>query len=86
MFEIYWKYNTKSRGGVTMRDSVLWRKQSHVIMMLAETLQIDVERALDLYYSTETCSQLADSTSGLQLMSDQYIVDNILEEIINHNS
>lgn len=50
-------------------------------MMLAETLQIDVERALDLYYSTETCLQLAESTSGLQLMSDQYIVDNILEEL-----
>lgn len=64
-----------------MRDSVLWRKQSHVVMMLAETLQIDIERALDLYYSTETCSQLAESTSGLQLMSDQYIVDNILEEL-----
>lgn len=64
-----------------MRDSVLWRKQSHVIMMLAETLQIDAERALDLYYSTETCLQLADPTSGLQLMSDQYIVENILEEL-----
>lgn len=64
-----------------MRDTVLWRKQSHVIMMLAEALQIDAERALDLYYSTETSLQLADSTSGLQLMSDQYIVDNILEEL-----
>lgn len=50
-------------------------------MMLAEALQIDAERALDLYYSTETSLQLADSTSGLQLMSDQYIVDNILEEL-----
>lgn len=64
-----------------MRDTVLWRKQSHVIMMLAEVLQIEAERALDLYYSTETSLQLADSTSGLQLMSDQYIVDNILEEL-----
>ncbi len=64
-----------------MRDSVLWRKQSHVIMLLAETLQIDAERALDLFYSTETCQQLADSKSGLQLMSDQYVVDNILEEL-----
>lgn len=64
-----------------MRDSVLWRKQSHVVMMLAEILQIDAERALDLFYSTETCLQLANPTSGLQLMSDQYIVDNILEEL-----
>ena len=35
-----------------MRDTVLWRKQSHIIIMLAETLQIDAERALDLFYST----------------------------------
>ena len=34
-----------------MRKSVLWRKQSHIIMMLAEILQIDAERALDLFYS-----------------------------------
>ena len=64
-----------------MRDSVLWRKQSHIIMMLAEALHIDAERALDLFYSTETCYQLSDPKYGLQLMSDQYILDNILGEI-----
>lgn len=66
-----------------MRDNVLWRKQSHIIMMLAETLNIDAERALDLYYSTQTAQQLSDSRYGLQLMSDQYILDNILAEIRN---
>ena len=64
-----------------MRDSVLWRKQSHIIMMLAEALQIDAERALDLFYSTKTYRQLSDSKYGLQLMSDQYLLDNILMEI-----
>ena len=64
-----------------MRDSVLWRKQSHIIMMLTEVLHIDAERALDLFYSTETCHQLSDPKYGLQLMSDQYILDNILGEI-----
>ena len=37
-----------------MRDAVLWRKISHITILLAETLQIDVERALDLFYSTDT--------------------------------
>ena len=60
-----------------MRDNVLWRKQSHIIMMLAETLNIDAERALDLYYSTQTARQLSDARYGLQLMSDQYILDDI---------
>lgn len=64
-----------------MRDTVLWRKQSHIIMMLAETLQIDAERALDLFYSTKTYLQLSDPKYGLQLMSDQYILDDIMLEI-----
>ena len=64
-----------------MRDSVLWRKLSCITMMLAHTLQIDGERALDLVYSTKTYQQLTDPKSGLQLMSDQYILENILNEL-----
>ena len=64
-----------------MRDNVLWRKQASIIMLLANTLQIDSDRALDLCYSTQTAQQLADPAMGLQLMSDQYIVENILSEI-----
>ena len=67
-----------------MRDNVLWRKQSHIIMMLAETLHIDAERALDLYYSTKAAAQLADARYGLQLMSDQYILEDKLTEIRTH--
>ena len=64
-----------------MRDAVLWRKISHITILLAETLQIDVERALDLFYSTDTYTQLTNPKSGLQLMSDQYILENILSEL-----
>lgn len=64
-----------------MRDNVLWRKESNIIMLLAETLQISAERALDLLYSTNTYKQLTDPKTGLQLMSDKFIVDNILNEI-----
>lgn len=64
-----------------MRDNVLWRKQSHIIVMLAEVLQIDVERALDLFYSTKTYQQLANPKYGLQLMSDSYILENVMEEL-----
>ena len=64
-----------------MRDSVLWRKISHVIMLLADTLQIDAERAIDLFDTTKTYHQLTDPSSGLQLMSDQYILENVLDEL-----
>lgn len=64
-----------------MRDTVLWRKESHIIMLLAEALHIDAERALDIFYGTETYRQLSDPKYGLQLMSDQYLVNNIIAEL-----
>ena len=64
-----------------MRDNVLWRKQASIIMLLSKALDVDADRALDLYYSTKTAQQLADPTTGLQLMSDQYIVEDILSEL-----
>ncbi len=64
-----------------MRNQVLWRKLSHIIVMLAEELQIDVERALDLFYATKTYQQLSDPKYGLQQMSDRYIVENVLNEL-----
>jgi hypothetical protein len=64
-----------------MRDAVLWRKQSHIIMLLAEVLNIEAEQALDLFYSTRTYQLLSNPKYGLQLMSDQYIVDDVLKEL-----
>ena len=66
-----------------MRDSVLWRKKSHIIMMLADRLEIDEERALNIFYSTKTYQLLSNPDSGIQLMSDEYILENILNEIID---
>lgn len=64
-----------------MRDNVLWRKQSRIIMLLADTLKISPERALDIYYSTKVCEQMTDPKYGLQLMSDDYIVEELIEEL-----
>ena len=64
-----------------MRDNVLWRKQSVIIMMLARELRIAPERALDLFYSTDVCRQLSDPKTGLQLMSDGYVLEDVLSEI-----
>lgn len=64
-----------------MRDNVLWRKQSRIIMLLANALQIDAERALDLFYTTKVYQQLSDPKYGLQLMSDDYILEELIEEL-----
>ena len=64
-----------------MRDTVLWRKQSRIIMMLADKLQIDAERALALFYSTKVYQQLSEPKYGLQLMSDGYILEEVIDEL-----
>lgn len=64
-----------------MRDTVLWRKQSRIIMLLADALHIDAERALDLFYSTKIYQQLSDPKYGLQLMSDGYILEDLIDEL-----
>lgn len=67
-----------------MRDAVLWRKQSRIIMLLADRLQIDAERALALFYSTQVYQQLVEPKYGLQLMSDDYILDEVIDELRGH--
>lgn len=78
-----------------MREQVLWRKVARIIMRLAERLQISPERALAIFYDTRTCSMLHDSKYGLHLMSDDYILNDLLRELgdrqwvltlLDHNS
>lgn len=64
-----------------MRDNVLWRKQSTIIMMLAKELDISPEQVLDIFYSTNTCRQLPNPKTGLQLMSDAYVLEDTLNEL-----
>ena len=64
-----------------MRKDVLWRKIGRIIMLLSEELDISPLRALHLFYSTDTCKQLIDDRIELYLMSDKYIVENIITEM-----
>lgn len=64
-----------------MRDQVLWRKTGRIATLLAERLDIDAERALDILYNSHTYTLLANPDSGLQLQSDQYILVSILREL-----
>ncbi|MBR3647422.1 MAG: DUF3791 domain-containing protein [Paludibacteraceae bacterium] len=64
-----------------MRDQVLWRKTGRIAALLADSLNIDTERALDLLYNSRTYTLLANPDSGLQLQSDQYILADLLREL-----
>ena len=64
-----------------MRDQVLWRKEGRIADLLAERLDIDTERALDILYNSRTYALLENPHSGLQLQSDEYILNDLLREL-----
>lgn len=66
-----------------MRDTVLWRKESRIIMKLADILQVPAEEALNIFYSTKVYQYLSNPKYGLHLMSDGYILEDIIEELRN---
>ena len=64
-----------------MRDNVLCRKKAHIVMLLAKAMHISDEQALGYLYSTKTFKQLNDPKYGLQLMSDEYLLEDIQKEL-----
>lgn len=64
-----------------MRDQVFWRKTGRIAALLAERLDIDAERALDILYNSHTYELFANPDSGLQLQSDQYILTDLIREL-----
>ena len=69
-----------------MRDQVLWRKISRIIMLLARQLEVSPQRALEIFYETRVSDRLHDPRYGLQLMSDAYILEDIIRELQNREA
>lgn len=68
-----------------MRDQVLWRKIARCIHILAGKLGVSQERAMDILYNSEVFDLLNNPESGLQLMRDYYIVEDVIRELQNNN-
>ncbi|MBQ9556284.1 MAG: DUF3791 domain-containing protein [Muribaculaceae bacterium] len=66
-----------------MRDQVLWRKTARIITILADRLSISQERAMDIFYNSHTFELFNDPESGLQLLGDEYIVNDVITELAN---
>ncbi|MDE5711200.1 MAG: DUF3791 domain-containing protein [Bacteroides sp.] len=64
-----------------MNEILLWRKIARIILLLAERLDIKPERALGMFYGSDVCTMLHNPRYGLHLMSDAYIVDEIMLEL-----
>lgn len=64
-----------------MKDYILYRKITRIILQLAEELHITPKRASLLFYKTKVGQRLHDPKYGYQIMSDTYIVNDIKSEI-----
>lgn len=63
-----------------MDNHILWNKIARIIMQLSETLDIAPERAMSIFYESDTCTMLHDPKYGLHLMSDTYLVNDVISE------
>ena len=66
-----------------MLDFLLWNKIARIILQLAETLNISTDRALQIFYDSDVCKMLNDPELGMHLMSDTYIVNDLIAELRN---
>ena len=66
-----------------MLDFLLWNKIARIILQLAETLNISTDRALQIFYDSDVCKMLHDTELGMHLMSDTYIVNDLIAELRN---
>lgn len=64
-----------------MRDNVLWRKIARIVLLIAQELHIDEEKALSLFYQSRVYMMLKEPRYGLQQMSDTYIYDEFMMEL-----
>lgn len=62
-------------------DLLLWNKIGRIIVLLGEHLGVSSERALHIFYTSETCEHLHNPDTGLYLMGDLYIVNNVIKEL-----
>ena len=64
-----------------MKDYILYRKITRIIIQLSEELQISSKRAMLIFYNSTVGQQLHDPKYGYQIMSDTYIVNDIKAEL-----
>ena len=73
----YW--NTKDTGGYGFCGH-LYRDHRKISVELAKRLNIAPEKALQLFYESQTCADLHDKSTGLYLYGDLYVCDEFMRE------
>ena len=53
-----------------LSDLNMWNKIGRIVMRLSERLDINMEKAFELFYTSKTCEDLHDPQMGLYLLGD----------------
>ncbi len=64
-----------------LSDLLMWNKIGRIVTLLSNRIDVSGERALDLFYTSHTNERLHNERTGLYLMSDLYIVDELITEL-----
>ena len=63
-----------------VRQILLWQQIGCIVVAIAEKLQVSYKKALDIFYASDTCRRLHDERSGLYLLIDLYLADEVVRE------
>jgi len=64
-----------------VRANVLIRKKAGLILMLAKALKVSPEKALGLFYPTNTNRLLSNGLGGLHLMCNRSLLRDVMAEL-----
>ena len=70
-----------NNGQSQVNDTLLQMKYARVVSLLAERLDITDDKALELFYMSDTYGYLSLKMYHLHNMSDAYIVDELVLEL-----
>ena len=63
-----------------VQEIIMSNRIGAISVELAKRLDIAPEKALQLFYESQTCTDLHDKTTGLYLYGDLYVVDEFMRE------
>lgn len=64
-----------------IQEIIMSNRIGAISIILAQKLNIDSTTALKIFYSSKTCANLHNKSTGLYLYGDMYIVDDLMREM-----
>ena len=73
------KYEDPAKSPV-IQEIIMSNRIGAISVDLAERLNIEPVRALEMFYESKTCADLHDKSTGLYLFGNRYIADEFIRE------